>query len=156
MEINNQKRIDIVMFEYDYGLIYLKCLNSENNQYLVTDEFEYLAPVESLGLSKKIELELYKLGDLYGEILNLEQDDPQNMVGFRTLGEVKYYLYYKLYVATLISSEYKQGNILLYGLDAVYGNSQEKDNLYMVEEYIKYLSTLTDEDLKVWLRADLQ
>ncbi|MCR1809661.1 hypothetical protein [Sulfurospirillum sp. hDNRA2] len=156
MEINNQKKIDIVMFEYDYGLIYLKCLNSEDNQYLVTDEFEYLAPIESLGLSKKIEQELYKLGNLYGEILNLEQDDPQNLVGFRTLEEVRYYFYYKLYVATLLSGEYKQGNILLYGFDTVYGNSQKKDNLYMVEEYIKHLSTLTDEDLKVWLRADLQ
>ena len=156
MEINNQKRIDIVMFEFDYGVIELKCLNSENNQYLVTDEFGYLYPAESLGLSKKIELELYKLGDLYGKILNLEQDDPLNMVGFRTLEEIRYYFYYKLYVATLISSEYKQGNIWLYGFDAEYGNTQEKDNLYMVEEYIKHLSTLTDEDLKVWLRPDLQ
>ncbi len=39
MEISNQKRIDIVMFEYDYGLIYLKCLNEEDNQYFDTDEF---------------------------------------------------------------------------------------------------------------------
>lgn len=29
-------------------------------------------------------------------------------------------------------------------------------NLYTVEEYIKHLSKLTDEDLKLWLRDDLQ
>ena len=146
--MSNQKRIDIVMFEYDYGLIYLKCLNSEDNQYLDTDEFGgVLEYVEKLGLSKKIEQELYRLGDLYGEILNLEQDDPQNIVGFRTLEEVKYYFYYKLYVATLISNEYKQGKVLLYGK----GNKPVS-----IEEYIKHLSTRTDENLKSWLRADLQ
>ncbi len=96
------------------------------------------------------------MGNLYGEIVNLEQDDPKNLVGFRIIEEVRYYLYYKLYVVTLISGEYKQGNILLYGFDTAYGNFQKKDNLYTVEEYIKHLSKLTDEDLKLWLRDDLQ
>jgi len=60
---------------------------------------------------------------------------------------VRYYLYYTLYVATLLSCEYKQGNVLLYG---------DAKEPISIEEYIKYLSKLTDEDLKSWLRADLQ
>ena len=56
-------------------------------------------------------------------------------------------MYYQGYVATLLSSENKQGKVFLYG---------EDHTLCSIEEYIQYLSTLTDDDLKVWLRADLQ
>lgn len=154
MEINSKKNINIIMLEYDYGLIYLKCLDEEDNQYFDTDEFGYID--ESVLFSKFAVDELYKLGDLYGEILNLEQNDPQNMVGFRTLQEVKYYFLYKLYVVTLLSSEYRQGKVLLYGFDDIYGNLKQVENLYTIEKYIKHLSILTDEDFKSWLRPDLQ
>ena len=138
-----QENLDIIMYEYDYGLIYLKYVNHKT----ADKEDWYIDPIKELNLSKKIDDELVKLGEIYGNILNMEEPDPQYIVGFRSIEEVKYYFYYTLYVATLLSSEYKQGKVFLHG----------KGNAFCsVEEYIQYLSTLTDEDLKVWLRADLQ
>lgn len=89
-----------------------------------------------------------KIFYLHNEIFMSSFDDsyPPDS-GFHTIEEVRYFLYYELYVATLLSSEYQQGKILLYGKD---------HTLCSIEEYVKYLSTLTDEDLKAWLRADLQ
>lgn len=90
---------------------------------------------------------LKKLDKLYETYMTSFDDSYPPDSGFYTIKEVRYYLYYELYVATLLSQEYKQGKIVFHGGEGKY---------ISIEEYIKHLSKLTDEDLKVWLRADLQ
>lgn len=138
----NIKNKDIVFFEFDYGLFYFKPLNGNFD----TDEFGFIN-LESLCLTEFTKDKIRKLEILYGNIMDLSEPDPKQMIGYKSIKDVKYYLYYKLYVATLLSNEYKEGRVLLYG------NNEEP---ITIEEYIKYLSTLTDEDLNFWLRPDLQ
>ena len=116
-------------------------------KYELEDDFLFKFPVDNysdLGLSSEA---IAKLDKLYKFNIIAYDDAYPPDSGFHTIEEVKYRLYYKLYVATLLSQEYTQGKVLLYG-DA-------KDPI-SIEEYIVYLSKLTDEDLKLWLRADLQ
>lgn len=89
-----------------------------------------------------------KIFYLHNEILmsSFDNNYPPDS-GFHTIEEVKYSLYYKLYVATLLSQEYTQGKVLLYG---------DAKEPISIEEYIKYLSKLTNEDLKSWLRPDVR
>ncbi|WP_323588167.1 hypothetical protein [Aliarcobacter butzleri] len=136
---------DIIMYEYDYGIIYFK--KYDTSEYISFDRICSSCNIKE----KKEELEI-----LYGQILDLEEANPEYMVGYRNIQEIKYYLNYKLYVATLLSNEYKEGQILIYGFNKDYGNYQNYSNLFTVQEYVFHLSTLTDEDLKSWLRPDLQ
>jgi hypothetical protein len=140
MSLNKNANIDILLWE--------EFLCSSAIWELIPSKYGILKePIdhhENMDLSENLRVKL----DKFIKINDSSFDDsyPPDS-GFHSIEEVRYYLYFKLYVATLLSSEYKQGKVFLYG----------KDNaLCSIEEYIKYLSTLTDEDLKVWLRADLQ
>lgn len=135
----------IIMYEYDYGIIYFKYYDS--NVDITFDEMFF-------SLKNKEAKE--KLESLYKQILDLNEDNPEYMIGYHSIQEIKYYLSYKLYVAILLNQEYKEGEILIYGFDRSYGNHQSNSNLFTTEEYVFHLSTLTDEDLKSWLRPDLQ
>lgn len=143
MEIKEVKfsKNDILLYEYDYGLIYLKYL----------DDNKQIDPKE-LCLSQKTINEIYKLGDIYGKILNLEEIDPNKMIGYNNIQEVKYYLYYKLYVATLINCEYKEGEVFIYKFDINYGNEQSNESICNIYQFIKHLSELNDLDLKTWIK----
>lgn len=112
--------------------------------WILGDLKEELDYREEIDLSQELQDKLDKLYEIL--MTSFDSSYPPDS-GFKTIEEVKYFLYYQVYVATLLSSEYKQGKILLYGKD---------HTLCSIEEYIKYLSSITDEDLKVSLRADLQ
>ncbi|MGB5919851.1 hypothetical protein [Arcobacter sp.] len=106
---------------------------------------EYLEYEKNLSVSKQL---IEKIAYLHNEIFmsSFDSSYPPDS-GFKTINEVKYFLYYQLHVATLLSSEYKEGEVLLYS---------NNNSPCTIEEYIEYLSSLTDEDLKIWLRPDLQ
>jgi len=136
--------IDIVLCEYDYGTYRIK--RFDNNEYV--EDYSWL--------SQNLEEKICKLENMYENILHVSELDPENMVGFRTIQEVKHFFNYKLYVATLLSSEYKNGKVLVYCFNKEKPYSLEKEDICTIEDYIETLSKLTDENLKAWLRHDLQ
>ena len=139
----NDTRDLVFMHSFGAGGLLWALTKDTNNDYLKhSHEFvEYhVEPV----LSQQLQGKLDKLYEIF--MTSFDDSYPPDS-GFHTVEEVRYYLYYKLYVATLLSCEYKQGKVLLYGK----GNEPVS-----IEEYIKHLSTRTDEDLKLSLRADLQ
>lgn len=122
------------------GPVLWALIKNEDGTYFRDSTDHHIEPVLSQELIKKLD----KLYEIY--MTSFDNSYPPDS-GFKTIEEVKYYLYYQVYVAVLLNSEYNQGKVFLYGKD---------NTLCSLEEYIKYLSTLTDEDLKAWLRADLQ
>lgn len=140
MILNKNVVIDILLWpEFLCSSVIWELSPCENGHHI-----KKLLEHEDIEITDNLRFKLNKLIELNNS--SFDDNYPPDS-GFKTLGDVRYYLYYKLYVATLLSQEYKKGNVLLYGNDK---------NPINIEEYIKYLSTLTDEDLKSWLRPDLQ
>ena len=131
----------IVAPEYLGPVLWAKAYYEDGTHF--EDEIWHSIELEPILSQELIE----KIDKLYEIFMTSFDDSYPPDSGFHTIEEVRYYLYYKLYVATLLSCEYKQGKVLLYGK----GNEPVS-----IEEYIQYLSTCTDKDLKLWLRADLQ
>jgi hypothetical protein len=122
------------------GPVLWALIKNEDGTYFRDSTDHHIEPVLSQGLIQKLD----KLYEIY--MTSFDDSYPPDS-GFHSIEEVRYYLYYKIYVATLLSCEYKQGKVLLYG------NNHEPVG---IEEYIKQFSTFSDEDLKSWLRPDLQ
>ena len=138
----NDTRDLVFMHSFGAGGLLWALTKDTNNDYLKhSHEFvEYhVEPV----LSQQLQGKLDKLYEIF--MTSFDSSYPPDS-GFHTIEEVRYFLYFELYVATLLSCEYKQGKVLLYG---------DERELLSIAEYIVYLSKITDEDLKLSLRADL-